>query len=107
MNGRQQSEIEYMIHHLFLPPKLPGGDDSNPDHEKLLVETTISSLQEFKDLITEDRNGAIDSVIRTVSSLNIILDSEGHVDEDKLSNALATLPETGLKAVHVPAGAKC
>ena len=92
-NGRQWTEIEYLIHHIFLPSKLPGCDDSDPDHEKFLMETTVDALREFKNLITEDQNGIVDAVICAIRSLIIILDSEGHVDEGKLSVALRDLPE--------------
>jgi hypothetical protein len=84
-----------MFHHIFLPPKLPGGDDSSPDHEKALLDTTIDALRKFRELAMEDCNGAIDSVIRMVTSLSATRDFEGNVNEGKLSNALRDLPEKG------------
>ncbi|KIW82284.1 hypothetical protein Z517_05311 [Fonsecaea pedrosoi CBS 271.37] len=95
MDGSQSSPLWFMIHHMFLPPKLPSEDDSSPDHEKALLDTTIAALREFKDLAIEDSNGAVDSVIRMVTSLSAVLDSDGHVNEGKLSDALRDLPEKG------------
>lgn len=95
MNERQWTELEYMIHHIFLPPKLPGSDDSNPHHEKALMKTTIDVLQDFKNLVKEDCDYAVEAVIRTIRSLYITLDSKGHVDEDQLSEALQILPTKG------------
>ncbi|EXJ80681.1 hypothetical protein A1O3_06965 [Capronia epimyces CBS 606.96] len=38
------SAIKYLIRHIFLPPKLPGKDDSSPDHDGVLLDTTIDAL---------------------------------------------------------------
>lgn len=32
----------YMIHHVFLPPKLPNDDDTNAVHERILLDFTLS-----------------------------------------------------------------
>lgn len=89
------SAIWFMIHHIFLPPKVPSEDDSSPDDENVLLDITIAALQEFKELATEDCNGVVDSVIRMVTSLSTVLDSEGYVNEGKLSSALTDLPVKG------------
>ena len=91
MDGPQSNALWFMIRHIFLPPKLPGEDDSNPDHEKALLDITIAALREFKKWTTEDHAGAINSVIQMVTSLSAVLDPEGHVNEGKLAHALREL----------------
>lgn len=88
-------KIRYMIHHMFIPPQLPHGDDSSPDHERALVDITLDALQGFSAFATEDNNGAIGSVIRTVTTMNDTLDAEGTINEGKLSDALSNLSENG------------
>lgn len=85
----------YMIHHIFLPPKLPGEDDSSPDHEIALLDITLDALRDFKKWVMEDHIGTVDSVIGMVSSMKGVSDSQGTVDEWKLSRALSDLPNKG------------
>jgi hypothetical protein len=85
----------YMIHHMFLPPKLPGEDDSTLDHETALLDTTLSALRDFEKWVTEDHIGTIDSVIDMVSSIARVSDGQGTVDEGKLFRALRDLVHKG------------
>jgi hypothetical protein len=84
-----------MIHHMFLPPKLPGEDDSTLDHETALMDITLDALCDFKKWVTEDHIGTIDSVIDMVSSMARVRDGQGTVDEGKLSRALRDLAHKG------------
>ena len=38
----------YMFHHVFLPPKLPQKDDSDPQLEETLLDILCSAIQMFK-----------------------------------------------------------
>lgn len=85
----------YIIHHMFLPPKLPGEDDSTLDHETALLDIALSALRDFKQWVTEDHIGTIDSVIDMVSSIAWVSDGQGTVDDGKLFRALKDLVHKG------------
>lgn len=90
--------ILYLIHHIFLPPKLPNGEDFHSEYETILLDTTIDVLLKFKDYVTSEQNGIIDLVIATVTNLRTVHDSfgtEGSVSEVKLGNALRNLSKKG------------
>jgi hypothetical protein len=83
-----------MIHHIFLPPKLPHEDDFDSECETILLDTTIDSLSKFKDCIVCDQDGVVNSVIAMVTNLQTVRDFSGTmsaVSEEKLGNALRDL----------------
>jgi hypothetical protein len=100
--AQQSADIKYLIHHIFLPPKLPGGDDSFPDHEKVLVQTILDALQEYGNSVAVDQVNIVRAVARTISSLKTVLDAEGHVDECSFSAELRALPEKGANSAQLP-----
>jgi hypothetical protein len=102
MNGTSSNTlpsgaIMYLIHHIFLPPKLPHEDDFDSKYETILLDTTIDVLLKFKHCVTYDQNGIIDSVIAMVTNLRTVRDSDtvGAVSEGMLRNALRDLCKKG------------
>jgi len=90
--------IEYLVHHIFLPPKLPQADDSNWENETILVDMIFDLLFEFENHIKDDQHALISSVIVAFDSLRAIhheVDSGGVISEEKLVNALRQLCERG------------
>ncbi|KAK3689059.1 hypothetical protein B0T22DRAFT_513134 [Podospora appendiculata] len=49
--------LSYLIHHVFMPPQLPQGDDSSIDHETALTRSLLDSLREFNNLNTSAHPG--------------------------------------------------
>ncbi|KAK2624987.1 hypothetical protein QTJ16_005356 [Diplocarpon rosae] len=87
--------LEYMIRHVFLPPKLPGEDDFNAHHDTGLLDTTIDSLSQFKLHIKKDQITAVDSVIDMLKNLGVIRDAGGVLREEKLLTALKEVGKDG------------
>ena len=90
--------IMYLIHHMFLPPKLPDGDDYDSKHEAVLLDTTVDGLKRFKDFLTSDQQQIIDPVIAMVTNMRIMLDSsnpDGGIMESELRNALRSPVQAG------------
>ncbi len=90
--------ILYLIRHIFLPPKLPDGDDFHPEYETILLDFTVDVLLKFKDCVTSEQHGIIDSIVAMVNNLRIVRDSPdtvGSVSEEKLGNALRDLCKDG------------
>ncbi|KAJ9607822.1 hypothetical protein H2200_007901 [Cladophialophora chaetospira] len=107
INGLSSSAIHYLIHHVFLPPKLPSKDDSNPNHEAVLLGTTLEALREFKECVREDHHETIDSIIGMVTSMKAVsyaVDPHGFTNEWELLNTLKELPgRSGVVLLHVQA----
>ena len=102
-NSLHFGAIMYLIHHIFLPPKLPHKDDFDFEYETILLDTTIDILLKFKGYITYDQSAIIDSVIAMVSNLRTVRDSSGTVgaiSEGKLRNALRDLWKKGKYIFH-------
>jgi hypothetical protein len=90
--------IMHLVRHIFLPPQLPNEDDFESEFETVLLDTTVDALLNFKDCVTCEQNGIIDSVIRMVTNLRTVHDSPGSlgaVSEWKLGNALRDLCKKG------------
>ncbi|KAF2726475.1 hypothetical protein EJ04DRAFT_571236 [Polyplosphaeria fusca] len=89
-NGPSPKVIAYLIHHLVLPPKLPQADDFDPDHENILLRTTIQALEEFQAHLSDPiQSQQVQSVLCTVKNLLGGRNSEGYVSESQLAQILA------------------
>jgi hypothetical protein len=91
--------LTYMIHHVFLPPKLPNKDDFNAEYDTILLDTTISSLLKFKGFIKQDQAVIVDCVIAMITNLRAVRDSNGAVSEEKLADALRDLDKKGKERI--------
>ncbi|KAK6584182.1 hypothetical protein PZA11_003912 [Diplocarpon coronariae] len=111
MNGiskrKKYSEeaLEYMIHHVFLPPKLPGGDDYKSRKDTALLDTTIESLVRFKGHVNKKELIAVESVLDMLMNLASARDSDGFISEEKLLTALREMGRNGggNLSLHIPA----
>src|SRR5271163_4884823 len=100
-NGVSFGAIMYLIHHIFLPPKLPQEDDFDSEYEMILLDTTIDVLLKFKDCVTYDQNGVIDSVVAMVTNLRAVRDSDA-VGAGNLGNVLRELCKKGNRMSQNP-----
>jgi hypothetical protein len=96
-----------MIHRIFLPPKLPSEDDSSPDHETALRDTTIAAFQEFREWATEDRNVQITKVrsilgetVFDVSSQLVTLRHDSQLSNTNSGDMNATLGQAQTRDVR-------
>lgn len=101
------NSLAYLIHHLVLPPKLPQSDDFDPQHERILLRTTIHALQEFRTHLSNPVQSLdIQSVVSTVTNLLNSRHTNGSVSESQLSSTLAglnTSTDQGMVPVEVKA----
>ena len=98
MNRISSNTIMYLIHHIFLPPKLPHGDDVDANNETILLDITIDGLLNFKDFVMHDQRDVVDSVIDMVTNLRTVRDCsglEGTISEGQLENAMRDLRKKG------------
>ena len=97
MSCHSSEAIQYLFHHIFLPPHLPQ-NDSDSEYEPVLLDVTVDALKRFKDWATQDQHGLIDSIIGMVTSLRSIhesCDTGGAVSEVKFAEALRSLCADG------------
>ncbi|KAJ5608777.1 hypothetical protein N7528_009344 [Penicillium herquei] len=90
--------FQYILHHVFLPPKLPEGDDYNPLFETLLLKELVIALQSFtdnSDLYDHRMSDVFKSLILTINRLIGICGPRGEISEAKLIKAMATLQAKG------------
>ena len=94
VNGLSSRALMYLIHHIFLPPKLPQEDDYDSEDESTLLNITLDALRRFQNCVIGDQNGTIGSIIVMITSLISVrhsFASVGAVSERKLESALRDL----------------
>lgn len=50
----QGTILNYIINHVFLPPKLPQSDDSSHDMSSILMERFIGAMKEFQSFLPQE-----------------------------------------------------
>lgn len=101
----------FLIHHVFLPPKLPQADDTSGRFQEHLARQALKALRTFKasyDESTSDGQlSAIDAAVGAVSNLLRVHNfSDAHkgdatVNSKKLREALNDLSDPSKKGMSV------
>lgn len=88
----------YMINHVFLPPKLPNGDDFNVKHDMMLLDTAIDVLTQFGACIMPNDSGCISTMIQTVQNMkkHHSVHTDGAIDQELLVNSFRDLCVDGI-----------
>ncbi|KAL9563796.1 hypothetical protein ACKAV7_012038 [Fusarium commune] len=83
-------QIEYIFHHLFLPRKLPGGDDMSASNTIFLTNFVLQSLQRFAIDLGEDTT-VVQPVISMLQTMSVMTDPNGldHVGVQKALQSLS------------------
>lgn len=90
-----EEAFKYQIHHVFLPPELPQKDDTNPWHEKALMETVGSALKRFESYFQPDERPELNRCIRMVSSMIHLRDASGFLNSATLDKEIVDLRDNG------------
>jgi hypothetical protein len=91
----QRSFLEYMVHHVFLPPRLPQSDDNDVNKEQQLVERYLSSLQSFQKFLGQEERLPWQSCIKMVSKMLEMRESNGDLSAAALDLSLENLVDGG------------
>jgi len=95
------TEMEYLFHHIFLPPRVPDGDQFtnhgvlSQAHDTQLLGTVLDSLRIFKNSVNGLHAQSVESVIFMVQGLLNTRDAAGHLNRLALGDALAGLVKPG------------
>ncbi|CZR56907.1 uncharacterized protein PAC_06796 [Phialocephala subalpina] len=93
-NGLSLGVVQYLIHHVFLPPELPQKDDFNTEYESVLIDTTIDALWKFKAHLPDHQSLSINPIIVLMNNLKSVHTS-GSIDDERLKTALKVLSDGG------------
>jgi hypothetical protein len=90
--------LTYQITHIFLPPKLPNGEDDFNDgesHENDISHAVLDSLKSFRQLVEIPRLPELDACIRLAEDMLLARPSGSGLLADKLCLNLVNLKDTG------------
>lgn len=88
--------LQFFFHHVFLPPKLPSGDDSSPRHDDVLAGFVQGCLTAFAQTIPESNRNVVFAARDTLRTMRHLRDDHGHLREDALRKALGAISEPGI-----------
>lgn len=95
-----EGEIYHLIHHIFLPPKLPhsGDDPQAVAYETSLLTTTFDALRSFGSHVEPEFEYVVDEAYSAIRRLRDLRDTLGFMDEDRLRQAFYNLAQDGTYA---------
>ncbi|KAL7926442.1 hypothetical protein ACQKWADRAFT_328227 [Trichoderma austrokoningii] len=80
--------LEYIFHHVFLPPKLPNGDDAFPAKESCLIELVTDCLIEFLPKTHSSNHEAIGRALTLMKNIRTTTSQDGYLQEDGVRDVL-------------------
>ncbi len=86
-----------MIDHVFLPPRLPQEDDTDPQHVLAMVQALCDSVRRFLSVETTSLS-AVQPALKMLEhflSINLGLDLDGSSESRILPDAIANLKQGG------------
>lgn len=91
-------ELQYAIHHVFLPPNLPqtGDDTQAVAYGETLLTIVSNALQHFRSYVEPSVTGTIDAGYKATLHLRDVRDTCGFVNEGKLQDAFGDLEKKGM-----------
>ena len=89
------SQLLYLFHHVFLPPNLPSGDDSDPGSDDALIGVVQGCLLTFADTAPESAKVTILEAHDAMRNLRQVRDANGLVHEDALRQGLLRISSKG------------
>lgn len=104
------SKWMFLIHHVFLPPKLPQEDDASGQDQEYLAQQALEALRTFKaaheDATLGTQATAIGAATSAVSNLlrvhNFSSDeSDATINSEDLQEALEDLVKTGMNCQYL------
>ncbi|OJK01293.1 hypothetical protein ASPACDRAFT_51200 [Aspergillus aculeatus ATCC 16872] len=95
------TESRYLLHHVFLPPKLPQEDDYNAVHETVMLDSVIDALARFQDYWQGQESEVVVSVKVMLTRLRAMRDCDGDVNHVELRKALGELENSGMASCYL------
>ena len=89
--------MNYLIHHVFLPPQLPQEDDYSAEHDTALLRAVMDALEDFKHHVPEEQIKHAECVISMLSITDRVRDKtsiDGSIDPQFFKNTLKNLSKS-------------
>lgn len=81
-----QDHLLYLVNHVFLPPKLPSGDDGSPKKEAVMLATVLDALVNFKDCVPQDQRAVVEFVASMIQATTSVRAQDTvQLDEGRLN----------------------
>ncbi|KAM0416006.1 hypothetical protein ACHAPT_013033 [Fusarium lateritium] len=85
------AKMDYLFHHLFLPPKLPGEDDSSGTNEEHVINVVRDALARFIGESDQENGTAIRACMLMMDGMRTSRDFNGYLMEAGVQKALQNL----------------
>ena len=94
--------LDYLFHHVFLPPQLPHRDDSqNGTGDRALVEHLIEACRGFRDLNHTDYYTSWSTVLRTLRTFAALHRKNNSLSKNALQSAFGEARDGAILVLHV------
>lgn len=88
--------LQYIIHHVFLPPKLPQKSDAGPDHDRALTKHVLQALEHFEAIRGQPQaNVASPLLIRMLKNMIESRNWKGGLTQDAVECQMSAMKNTG------------
>lgn len=89
-------ELDYIIHHVFLPPKLPQKDDSGVEKTNALIEMVLAATSLLQDHLPEQERSEWNPCMKMMRNMLELKNQSGHLIAKKLKRALRNMADGGM-----------
>lgn len=91
------TSLMYMIHHVFLPPKLPKHGDARrfATTDRVLLQSVQDALRSFASFSNAGKDESIRAVDFMIEKMISVTDDDGHIQQELLLDAFVELPNNG------------
>lgn len=92
--SQENDDFLYIIHHVFLPPRLPQQDDLTTSSDQALMGAVLDAMERFKRYITQEDTAVFQSALDMVRSLSSTRPGK-RLDRYNVDKAICDLADGG------------
>ncbi|KAI4225246.1 MAG: hypothetical protein L6R40_008378, partial [Gallowayella cf. fulva] len=96
-----RKDLDYIINHVFFPPKLPQKDDSDDTKSAALIGQVLAALRSFQAYIPEQELPECIACIKMVGRMLELRDQVGGLMAEKLQETLRKMISGDILAMHI------
>ena len=90
-----RKELNYIINHVFLPPKLPQKDDGDATKSVALIEEVLAALKLFQAHVSEQEKSIWTSCLKMVGNMIHLRDHSGGLVAEEVETMLREMMDGG------------
>ncbi|EFR01627.1 hypothetical protein MGYG_04630 [Nannizzia gypsea CBS 118893] len=93
--------LEYIVNHVFFPPKLPQSNDDSIEHSDMFLEMLLRALEKFRDFSPVQEHPTWRACAEMVGDMSSLRSDTGGLLADNLGETLIKMRDKGLLALHI------